>query len=101
MLIALAFRAANLWYMAPLPIAEYQATWPACDMELNHRWASAILAGDLLSRDTPHQETVEMQHIAPIESWYQWWGGRQVLHWAPLYPYTLAGMRAVAHTRSR
>jgi 4-amino-4-deoxy-L-arabinose transferase-like glycosyltransferase len=34
-----------------------------------------------------------MREWAPVETWYRWWGGRTVFHQAPLWAYTLAGMR--------
>jgi 4-amino-4-deoxy-L-arabinose transferase-like glycosyltransferase len=90
---AAAIRLANLWSMSHLPVAEYQLHWPEGDMSFYYDWSGRILAGDWIGRDTPHPFTPWMAGIAPRETWERWWGGRQVFHNAPLYPYLLAGFR--------
>ena len=65
-------------------------------MAAHYLWSGQILQGDILSRDTARPYTSWMQEIAPQETWERWWGGKAVLHKAPLYPYVLAGMRLLA-----
>jgi hypothetical protein len=57
-------------------------------------WASTILDGDWLGRATFHPYFVWMQNLAPLETWYQWWGGQAIFHQAPLYPYWVAALLA-------
>lgn len=92
---AAALRLANLWSMDRLPIVTEQVRWPEGDMGFYYAWSGKILAGDVLGRDTPHPYTKWMRSIAPEETWERWWGGRQVFHNAPLYPYLLAAFRLV------
>jgi hypothetical protein len=94
--LALAVRLVNLWLMAGLPVAEYEFHWTEGDMAAHYAWSGRILSGDILSRDTGRPYTSWMARIAPRETWERWWGGKAVLHKAPLYPYVLAGMRLVA-----
>ena len=94
--VALAVRLVNLWLMAQLPVAEYQFRWTESDMAAHYRWSGRILQGDILSRDTARPYTAWMQEIASQETWERWWGGKAVLHKAPLYPYVLAGIRLLA-----
>ncbi len=93
--VALALRLANLWVLASLPVADYQAGWTESDMGVNFAWSSQILRGDLLGRPPPHPFTEWMQEIAPRDTWERWWGGAEVYQQAPLYPYLLAGMRGL------
>lgn len=59
------------------------------------QWAQTILAGDLLGRDTYHPYFEWMKEMAPLETWYRWWGGKEIFHQAPLYPYMVAGLSAL------
>ncbi len=58
------------------------------DMHAFWEWARTIQAGDWLGRDTYHPPA--WVEIAPLETWYRWWGGKEIFHQAPLYPYLLA-----------
>lgn len=60
------------------------------------QWAHTILAGDLLGRNTYHPFNSWMKAIAPLETWYRWWGGKQIFQQAPFYPYWVAGLRALS-----
>lgn len=53
------------------------------------------MAGDWLGRDTYHPYFEWMRKVAPLETWYRWWGGKEIFHQAPLYPYLLAGLLAL------
>jgi 4-amino-4-deoxy-L-arabinose transferase-like glycosyltransferase len=93
--VGLVVRLANLWTFSALPVSAYQRTWTESDMETAWRWSGAILAGDVLGRDTVHPYTGWMRSMAPLATWERWWGGRGVFHQAPLYAYALAFMRLV------
>ena len=94
--LAAAVRVANLALMSRLPIADFQRAWQESDMAFNWTWSGRILAGDVLGRDTVYEYTDWMQSMAPLDTWQRWWGGQHIFYQAPLYPYTLAGMRLVA-----
>src|SRR6185503_5210275 len=93
LVLAAAFRIANLVALAPHPLAEYQATWTDSDMAVNVRWADVIRDGDLLCRKTVHPFYPFHESIAPRATWERWWGGPEVFQQAPLYAYFLAGLR--------
>jgi 4-amino-4-deoxy-L-arabinose transferase-like glycosyltransferase len=65
-------------------------------MYANWQWALRILAGDWLGRDTYHPYFEWMKAIAPLETWYRWWGGKEIFQQAPLYPYWVAGLMALS-----
>jgi 4-amino-4-deoxy-L-arabinose transferase-like glycosyltransferase len=67
------------------------------DMQKYWEWAQHIAAGDWLNRDTYHPYSPWMQNIAPLETWYRWWGGRQIFHQSPAYPYFVASLLAVSN----
>ena len=60
------------------------------DMYATLEWAQAILAGDWLGRDTYHPYFQWMRGLASPETWYRWWGGKEIFQQAPLYPYSVA-----------
>jgi hypothetical protein len=62
------------------------------DMHTFLRWSDTILAGDLLGRDTYHPY-VDWMQVAPLEDWYQWWGGKGVYQQEPFYAYFVASTR--------
>jgi 4-amino-4-deoxy-L-arabinose transferase-like glycosyltransferase len=66
------------------------------DMYAVWRWAESILAGDFLGRSTPHPYFGWMQAIAPLETWYRWWGGKEIFQQAPLYTYWVAALLGVS-----
>jgi dolichyl-phosphate-mannose-protein mannosyltransferase len=92
--VGLGVRLANLRWMSAQPIATYQFTWGESDMATHWQWAGRILAGDVLGRDTYQPYPSWMHGIAPLETWNRW-RGPKVFNKAPLYPYALAGMRAL------
>ncbi|HSF32453.1 MAG TPA: glycosyltransferase family 39 protein [Candidatus Tectomicrobia bacterium] len=67
------------------------------DMYAYWQWARSISAGDLFGRATYHPYFEWMQAMAPLETWFRWWGGKEIFQQAPLYPYWLAGIRAVSN----
>src|SRR6266542_2734278 len=66
------------------------------DMHTFLEWAQAILAGDWWGRDTYHPYFDWMKTMAPKDTWYRWWGGKEIFQQAPLYPYVVAGLLGVA-----
>jgi hypothetical protein len=66
------------------------------DMYAVWRWAESILAGDVLGRDTYHPSFLWMQAMAPLETWYRWWGGKEIFQQAPLYTYWVAALLGVS-----
>lgn len=64
------------------------------DMFATWEWAQTILVGDWLGRDTYHPYFGWMRTLAPLDTWYRWWGGREIFQQAPLYAYWVAGLRA-------
>ncbi len=66
------------------------------DMYAVWQWAQTILEGDFLGRDTHHPNFQWMQTVAPLETWYRWWGGKEIFQQAPLYTYWVAGLLAVS-----
>jgi tetratricopeptide (TPR) repeat protein len=62
------------------------------DMRAYWEWANRTLDGDLLGRDTYQAYTKYMQLVAPLDTWYRWWGGKEIFRTAPLYPYLVAGL---------
>jgi 4-amino-4-deoxy-L-arabinose transferase-like glycosyltransferase len=95
LLLALAFRLANLGALARHPLAEYQVSWAGSDMAVNVRWADGIRGGDFLCRDTVHPFYPFHESMAPRATWERWWGGARVFQQAPLYAYVLAGLRSL------
>ena len=55
-------------------------------------WARIIAAGDLLCRQQPHAFHHWTAEVAPEDRWVEWYGGEQVFHQAPLYPYAVAAV---------
>jgi len=92
--VACAVRLASLRWMAAQPFSTFQFSWVESDMATHWEWAGRIVRGDLLTRDAYHPYPPWMQEIAPLESWIRWHGAH-VFNKAPLYPYVLAGMRAL------
>jgi dolichyl-phosphate-mannose-protein mannosyltransferase len=92
--VACAVRLASLRAMAAQPFSTFQFSWAESDMATHWEWAGRIVRGDLLTRDAYHPYPPWMQEIAPLESWIRWHGAH-VFNKAPLYPYVLAGMRAL------
>jgi hypothetical protein len=92
--VALGVRLVNLRWMAGQPISRFQVAWGESDMATHWHWAGRILEGDLLTREPYQPYPSWMQQIAPLETWNRW-RGAHALNKAPLYPYLLAGMRAL------
>ncbi len=75
---------------------KFPLVWDQSDQYAFWQWAQTILAGDLLGRNTYHPYFDGMQEIAPLETWYRWWGGKEIFQHPPLYPYAVAAILAVS-----
>ncbi len=93
--VGLAVRLLHLWAISGTGWSRIGTVSSDSDMYANVQWAQRILAGDWLGRDTYHPSFEWMKAIAPQETWYRWWGGKEVFQQAPLYPYLLATMLGV------
>jgi 4-amino-4-deoxy-L-arabinose transferase-like glycosyltransferase len=92
----LAIRLIHLWAISTTAFVRIPLVATNSDLYANWQWAQAILAGDLLGRDTYHPYFEWMREIAPLETWHRWWGGEEVFQQAPLYPYLVAGLLAIS-----
>src|SRR3989304_1549847 len=88
-------RLLHLWSLTDTAFPQIPLYFVQSDMYSFWKWSDSILAGDLLGRNAYHPYTDYMQRIAPVETWYQWWGGKEVFQQAPLYPYLTALLRFV------
>lgn len=95
--LGLLFRLVHFWSISQTPSPRFPLVIKTTDLYANWQWAQTILAGDFLGRDTYHPYFDWMQKIAPVEQWYQWWGGKEIFQQAPLYPYWVAGLLAVSN----
>lgn len=91
--LGLLVRAAHFAAIADSVLPGIQLAIPGSDTAAHWEWSGEILAGDWLGRETFHQYTPWMQELAPIETWYRWWGGEKVFNREPVYPYFLAVVR--------
>ena len=69
---------------------QHPLTYTEADTFAFYAWAQTILAGDWMGWNTFHPYFEWMRSMAPLETWYHWWGGKEIFHQAPLYPYLLA-----------
>lgn len=88
-------RLVHFWAIAGTAFPKIPLVFIQSDLHANLEWAQRIQAGDWLGRETYHPYFVANQGIAPLETWYRWWGGREIFHQAPLYPYLLATLLAL------
>ncbi len=91
----LLIRLVHFWAIARTAFPQAQVIFEQSDMHTFWRWAHTILAGDILGWDTYHPYFDWMRDMAPLETWYRWWGGKEIFQQAPLYPYFLAGLLAL------
>jgi len=83
-------RLAHLGALADTAFWKFPSVFTQSDMHAFLEWARAIQAGDWLGRDTYHPYMDWMREMAPLETWYRWWGGEHIFQQEPLYPYLLA-----------
>ena len=75
---------------SPLAHPEELTSMSSTDIAAFATWAKQIAAGDVLCRDTYHPYMDWMTQIAPLTTFERWWGGKEIYHQSPLYPYLLA-----------
>jgi len=92
--LGLLIRLLHFWALSTTAYFKIPLIFTQSDMYTSWQWAQTILAGDLLGRTTYHPYFDWMKAIAPVETWYRWWGGREIFQQAPFYAYWLAGLRA-------
>lgn len=90
LIVAAGLRAVHLADHLRSGLSEPEAVLESSDMSAFSIWAERIADGDLLSADTYHPYPEWMADIAPLETFEEWWGGREVFHQTPLYAYLLA-----------
>jgi hypothetical protein len=93
--LGLLVRLLHFWAITGTAFPKIGFVFTQSDMYANWHWAQTILAGDWLGRETYHPYFEWMKRIAPLETWYRWWGGKAIFQQAPLYPYLLAGLWAL------
>jgi tetratricopeptide (TPR) repeat protein len=94
--VSLALRFAHFLTIADTAFLKFPLTFDQSDLNTYWEWAQTIVAGDWLGRQTYHPAFEWMQAIAPQETWYRWWGGKEVFQQAPLYPYFVAALLAMS-----
>jgi hypothetical protein len=99
-ILALGFlvRAAHLAAVAGSDFPRVQLAISGADTSAHWKWSQEIQDGDWLGRNTFHQYTDWMREIAPLETWYRWWGGEKIFYREPVYPYFLALVRSGLRT---
>jgi hypothetical protein len=94
--LGLLLRLLHFWAITGTAFPKFGFVLTQSDMYANWQWAQTILAGDWLGREIYHPYFEWMKRIAPLETWYRWWGGKEIFQQAPLYPYLLAGLLMVS-----
>ena len=97
LLLGLLIRLAHGWTIARTAFLKITFISTNSDPYAFWHWAQTILAGDLLGRETYHPYFTWMKELAPLETWYRWWGGKAIFQQAPLYPYGVAGLLALSY----
>jgi len=87
--VGLILRLLHLWMISDTAVPKIH-TVVESDVRTYWNWAQQILTGHFL--DPYHTYSEYMQEIAPLETWYRWWGGKEIFRTAPLYPYWIAGL---------
>lgn len=93
--LALILRLVHFWAISQTAFLKFPLAFTESDLHGFWVWAHRILGGDWLGRDTYHPYYDAMKQVAPVESWYRWWGGKEIFHQAPLYPYLLGALLSV------
>lgn len=90
-------RLLHFWAISGTAFLKLPLGFDQSDMYAIRQWAQTIIAGDLLGRNTYHPYFEWMKVIAPLETWYRWWGGRAIFQQAPFYAYWVAGLLTLSN----
>ncbi len=93
--VGLGLRSCHLANHRLAPLGNVEEVFDSSDMNAFTVWAKKIADGDWLCRDSYHPKMDWMENIAPLEKFEEWWGGKEIYHQTPLYPYMLAVSHAV------
>ncbi|MCI0410548.1 MAG: glycosyltransferase family 39 protein, partial [Acidobacteria bacterium] len=88
-------RLLHFWWISGSALLQFHSV-AETDIRVYWEWAQKILGGDLLGRDTYHYYGKHQQVVAPLDTWYRWWGGKEIFRTAPLYPYWVAALLALS-----
>jgi 4-amino-4-deoxy-L-arabinose transferase-like glycosyltransferase len=88
--ISIVLRLFYVWTISGTSLMQHHSIMTEADDHAFFEWAQTILAGDWLGKNTYHPYFSWMQARAPLETWYHWWGGKEIFHQSPFYPYFLA-----------
>lgn len=89
---AVAIRLLHYAAIADTAFPRFPLVFTESDLHAFWAWAQTIVAGDWLGRDTYHPDFAWMREMATTETWHRWWGGKEIFHQAPLYPYFVAAV---------
>ena len=95
--LGLLIRLVHFWAISGTAFPKIPLVFTQSDLYATWQWAQTILTGDWLGHDTYHPYFEWMQSMAPLETWYRWWGGKAIFQQAPLYSYWVAGLLALSH----
>ena len=93
LVLGLAVRLFHFWYIAGTAVPKIHTVIES-DIHTYWSWAQQIRSGNFLG--AYHAYKSYLQGIAPLDTWYRWWGGKEVFRTAPLYPYWVAGLLEVS-----
>jgi len=96
--LGLLVRLLHLWAISEAAYPRIRGALPVSDTYAHSRGARTILAGDWRGREICHPYFEWMKGIAPAETWYRWWGGKEIFQPGPLYPSFLAGRLALCES---
>src|SRR6185295_2563759 len=88
--VGLSLRLGHFWAISQTSYPRLPLVFGDTDMNATLQWAKTILAGDWLGRNTYHPYFFWMRDLAPLDTWYRWWGGQSIFQQAPLYAYWVA-----------
>jgi tetratricopeptide (TPR) repeat protein len=94
--LGLVVRLIHFATLTATPFPRFPLVLTQTDLHATWQWAGTILAGDLIGRDPYHPYFDWMRAIAPQETWYRWFGGREIFQQAPFYAYWVAGLLAIS-----
>lgn len=97
---AVGIRLLHFFAIADTAFPRFPLAFTDSDMHAFWSWAQSIVSGDWLGRNTYHPDFAWMREMAPRETWYRWWGGKEIFHQAPLYPYGIAGILLLTGART-